>query len=235
MQSLSEKAIQAALKGKGEEAVELNHQILKEDPRDLDSLNRLARAFTELGETGRAFDTYKQVLTLDKYNPIATKNLKRLKAKRPQTAENRIIKSPPIYANFLEEPGKTKTAQLVRLADADILAELKIGQSLMFDAKRRLIAVKAPEDVYIGSLPDDLSYRLRKFIHGGNRYDVFVKGLEGSNVQVFIRETQKSTRFKNIPSFPPTSHTMYYADINPSVFQEEPVDIRETGEGIDES
>jgi len=235
MQSTSEHAIQAALNGKWDEAVELNLVILKDDQGDLDALNRLARAYTELGEIELANKTYKQVLAIDKYNPIATKNLKRLKAKRPKEGESRATQAPPIYANFLEEPGKTKTTQLVRLADAEILADLKIGQPLILDAKRRVIAVKTPEDVYIGSLPDDLSYRLRKFLNGGNKYDLFVKGLEGSSVQVFIRETLRANRFKNTPSFPPTSHTPYYADINTSVLTEEPVDTRETGESIEES
>ncbi len=234
MQTLSEKAIQAALKGKWDEAVELNNLILKENQGDLDTLNRLARAYTELGEIEPANKIYKQVLSIDKYNPIAIKNLKRLKAKRPKQG-NRNVKAPPIYANFLEEPGRTKTTQLVRLASADILAELKIGQPLILDAKRRSIAVKTPEEIYIGSLPDDLSYRLKKFVNGGSKYELFVKSLEGNAVQVFIRETLRSVRFKNTPSFPPSSHSMYLADINPNLLAKEPVDTRETGENIEES
>src|SRR3989338_4300800 len=106
MQATSENAIQAALRGKWTEAVDLNAAILRENPNELEALNRLARAYAELGEIAKADSTYRKVLVLDKYNPIAIKNLKRLKAKRPKS-EGIVSQSnqttPPISANFLEE------------------------------------------------------------------------------------------------------------------------------------
>ncbi|MCH7951446.1 hypothetical protein IH980_01735 [Patescibacteria group bacterium] len=228
----ADKAIRAALEGNWEETVELNLTILKEEPDDITALNRLGKAYTELGDTNKARETYKRVLDLDKYNPIATKNIRRLKAKhkKPSPAD-KSLPTPSIKANFLEEPGKTKTTQLVRLTDADAIANLHIGQPVFLEAKKRSVSVTTEDDTYIGSLPDDLSFQLGKLIRGGNKYEALIKKLpESYGVQIFIRETERAKRFKNTPSFPITANASYYADLRPQVIKEEPIDIRETGE-----
>lgn len=229
--NLNEKAIQSALEGKWEEAIDYNLALINEEPANIAALNRLARAYLEKGDLESARQTYKRVLDLDKYNPIAKKNIKRLKSKeRLAKTDKALTSSPHIKADFLEEQGKTKTSQLVRLTDADVIAGLSIGQSLFLDARKRSVCVKTEEGTYIGSLPDDLSLRLGKLLKAGNKYEVLIKGISGHNLQVFIRETNRSKRLKNTPSFPASANTSYYADIHHAILDEEPLDTRETGE-----
>lgn len=78
MHEIQDKAIKAALRGDWETAVEINLEILSTSPQNIQALNRLGRAYTELGQKEAASDAYKQVLKIDKYDSIASKNLKLL-------------------------------------------------------------------------------------------------------------------------------------------------------------
>lgn len=229
--STADQAIRSALDGKWEEAAELNQAILREQPKEITALNRLGKAYTEIGEVEKANETYKKVLSLDKYNPIATKNLRRLKARDKAPAFEKIQPAPTIRANFLEEPGKTKTSQLVRLTDAEIISGLHIGQPVLLEARKRSVSVNLADGTYIGSLPDDLSFRLGKLIRAGNTYEALVKGLPtGHDVQIFIREKERAKRLQDTPSFPTTNNASYQADLRHAILKEVPLDTRETGE-----
>ncbi len=46
--SLAQKAIDLALQGKWIEAIDVNEEILKENPRDVDAFNRIAKARSDL-------------------------------------------------------------------------------------------------------------------------------------------------------------------------------------------
>lgn len=234
MQETSEKAIRAALLGNWEEAVELNRLILRDYPHDITALNRLGRAYMQLGRTEDALNTYRRVLKHDRYNPIATKSLKRLKITKQPPVTQTSPASPLIRTDFLEEPGRTKSTQLVRPADQEIIATLHVGQPVTLDAKRRSVSVNLEDGTYIGSLPDDLSYRLIRLMRAGNKYEALVKGIpEPRGVQLFIREKQRSKRLQNLPSFP-SGATSYQADLRPQILEEVPLDTRETGEEEDE-
>jgi hypothetical protein len=229
--NLIEKAIQAALEGSWQVAVDFNLNFLRDNPKDIAALNRLGRAYTELNQLEKARKTYRKVLSIDSYNPIAKKNLKRLKGKKNHsTTKASHTTSQFISSNFLEEPGKTKSTQLVRLADNEVISGLQIGQKLILASRKRAICVKTNEDTYIGSLPDDLSSRLGRLVKLGNKYEILVKSLEGHSVQIFIRETYRSKRLKNTPSFPTTQSSSYYSDIKHALLNEEPLDLRQTGE-----
>lgn len=233
-QNIIEKAIQAAIQGDWEEAVILNLNLLKEDNNNLATLNRLGRAYTELGDIEKARETFQKVIKFDKYNPIAKKNLKRLKAKQRTTISgNQKTSTLPIRANFIEEPGKTKTTQLVRLAEADVIVNLNIGQLVILEPKKRAVSVKTEEGTYIGSLPDDLSFNLKKRLLAGNKYEAIIRGIEGHSTQLLIRETHRCHRYKNDPSFLSTTTTTYNSDIRHNPLKQEPVDTRETGQEKD--
>src|SRR3989344_4600825 len=49
--TLKTQAVQTALSGNWEKAIDINKSLIKEDPSDIDALNRLAFAFTILGKT----------------------------------------------------------------------------------------------------------------------------------------------------------------------------------------
>jgi len=224
--NLEKQAIQAAIKGSWQKAVDLNRQILKENPKNIAALNRLARAFWELNKVDQAQKTYRKVLTFDPYNSIATKNLQRLVKKSKKSQQKKIAYPSNL---FLEEPGKTKTIKLIRLASADVLAELSNGQTVKLEPKKRTISVNTENKVYLGTIPDDLSLRLIKFINGGNRYQAFVKAIDKQHLEIFVREIFRSKRFRNFPSFAP-SGSSYLSYLSPKSVYEEKPETTPTGE-----
>lgn len=194
---LKSQAIQIALTGDWEQAISLNLEILKEEPKDIDTLNRLGFAYTILGKTQNAKETFQKVLDIDPANPIALKNIKKLSG-----PTQKIKPSLHIATNmFLEESGKTKIVTLVNTAPKQVVKTLQLGQLLQLSIKRSKIFVLDEQKQYIGMLSDDISRRLIKFLEGGNEYHAYVKSADEHDVVVFIREAKRVAKFKNQPSF----------------------------------
>ncbi len=199
MTSLKLQAIQTALTGDWKNAISLNRQLLNENPEDIDTLNRLALAYAISGKVKDAKTTYLRVLDIDPLNPIALRNVQRLKEKTlTKKNDNAALQ---ISNNFLEETGKTKVVELVNTAQPKIIQTLRTGQFVSLSIKRSKIFVLLDEKQYIGVLPDDLGRRLIKFMKSGNKYDACIKSANPHHVIVFIKELKRSLRFKNQPSF----------------------------------
>lgn len=200
-------AITAALANDWKAAQNANEQIILENPRDIDSLNRLGFAFIKLGRYNKAKETYKKVVSLDKTNPIALKNIKRLEtiSKNGKKSVNGQGGStaPLLSVNdiYIEEAGKTKTVELKNVADKKTLSLVEPGEPVYMVIKRSKIFVQTAEKKYIGMLPDNISMRLITFIKGGNQYISCIKAAEEKNISVFIKEVKKSGKFKNQSSF----------------------------------
>jgi len=201
--ALEEQAVKAALTQNWSKAIEINKKILTCAPQDIATLNRLGRAYWEVGKITQAIQSYKKVLKFDSLNPIANKNLKRL-AKGGQTKKAKEKKIPFIPSGniFLEEPGKTKVVKLMRLATPNVLVQLDNADQVELILKKRSIVILNANGQYLGSIPDDLSIRLIKFIKGGNQYQAFVKSIDHQRLEIFIREVSRSKKFTNNPSFP---------------------------------
>lgn len=208
---LKTQAIQTALSGNWNEAIALNLELLDETPDDVDTLNRLAFAYTLIGKIKEARAAYQKVLTIDEQNPIATKNLKRLRGTTPgkdtQTThkENGFVASTPhttlLNNMFLEENGKTKVIELVNVAEGKTIIHLRTGEFLQLQIKRSKVFVLDNNKQYIGVIPDDIGRRLIKFMVGGNTYEAYVKGIEEHRLTIFVKETKRAKKFKNQPSF----------------------------------
>src|SRR3989344_5983366 len=104
-------AIQAALIGAWDKAIALNVALYEDYPEDINILNRLGYAYSEVGQVNKANATYKKVLEIDPYNPIAKRNMDKLSTLRGSGVKPKEAKAitPDI---FLEEPGKTKPIDL---------------------------------------------------------------------------------------------------------------------------
>ena len=195
MFSLKSQAIQTALVGDWQNAINLNQLILQDEPNDIDTLNRLAFAFLSSGNPKDAKTLYEKVLMLDMKNPIAIRNLKRLNdvsSKRTGIMINNL---------FIEEPGKTKVMELINIADKKVISHLRSGEKLDLRIKRNRIFAYDLEDQFVGMLPDDICQRLIKFITSGNAYEAYVRTVDNNKVSVFIREVKRANKFKNQPSF----------------------------------
>lgn len=232
-QQAAQRAIKSALAGNWNEAVEYNLQILKNEPQNIEALNRLARAYASLGQTKNAKRTWNKVLSLDHYNPIALSQIQKLKTSLKRSAPGATI--PKSGEIFLDEPGKTKTTQLVRLTDAETLMSLEPGQHLKLEPKKRLITVATLAGHYLGVLPDDLSIYLTRLIRGGNKYQVLVRRVEKNTLHVFIKEIKRAKRYTHTPSFPRSKTTLLVPLENTGPIHETPIDIVPTGEEGDYS
>lgn len=198
MNLLKSQAIQIALTGDWQKAIQLNQEILLGEPHDTETLNRLAFAYTALGKIKEAKETYEKVLAIDSLNPIAERGLKRLNTPGNHSAG---IPARLVSNMFLEESGKTKIITLVNTAPAQVIRNLQIGQTVLLCTKRMKIFVQDEKKQYIGVLPDDIGKRLIKFIDGGNTYETYIKAANDHGVTIFMKETKRTARFKNQPTF----------------------------------
>jgi len=200
--NLYQLAIDAALDLRWEEALKINKKIIKLEPQNIDALNRQAKAYMELGKTSLAKKSYAEVLKVDPYNPIALKNLKIMKSFKPNGQNlfpcNQTKLSPSL---FLQEPGKTKIVNLIKVAEPQKLSQAFCGMKVEMAVKNRKITIIDPNGNYLGVLPDDINHHLIRLFKGGNKYDLFVKSIRVNNLSIIIKETFRSKRFKNQPSF----------------------------------
>lgn len=202
MISLKNQAIYTALKGDWEKAITLNKTLVKDNPNDIDALNRLAFAFSILGKAKDAKNIYKKVLEIDALNPLALRNLKKiLDDKGPKNSIKKDSISINVSNAFIEEPGKTKVVEVINIAQPEIISRLRTGQSLSFSVKRFRIFLLAKPKQYVGMLPDNIGKRLIEFIKAGNLYEAFVKSVSNYHLIVFIKETKRASRLKDQPSF----------------------------------
>lgn len=215
--NLTTLAIKTALAGNWKKAAELNLEILKKQPDDLEALLRLAKAYEEVGEIKQAQKTYRRATRIDKFNPIAKRGLIRLQDSKK--VKRKAVLSPIKNNLFLEEPGKTKTVSLVRLAPAKILLKLDAAEEIKLTTGKRSISVRNKQNNYLGRIPDDLSQRLIKLINRGNQYLAVVKAVEPKMLQIFIKEVKKSKKNAHIPSFSVSSE-QYQAFLPKKVIRE---------------
>lgn len=196
--SITNQAIQTALQGNWTEAIALNKSLIKENPEDIDALNRIALAYTIIGKVKEAKSAYQKVVNIDPLNSIALRNLKKLKDKNITITP--VSGNYQINNHFLEQPGKTKVIELINIAQPKIIESLRMGQTLTLSIKRSKIFAQEQHQ-YIGVLPDDIAKRLIKFINAGSVYDAYVKSANPHKVSIFVKEIKKAKRYKDQPSF----------------------------------
>lgn len=196
LSDLRTKAIAAAKSGDWAGAAKTNEEIIAINNTDLSAYNRLGMAQMQLGENEIAKKTFNQVLTLDSTNVIAKKQLDRIESNEPYV--------PPTFTAdaFIEEPGRAKLCGLHRLAGKELLVQLSIGQRCQLKPKARYISVETLDNHYVGSLPDDVSFRLSKLMSTGNTYDVLIHNVGKAECTVFIKELVRSKTNQNMTSFP---------------------------------
>ena len=177
--NLPQEAIDLALKRKWAEAIKVNLQILKNYPDDIDTLNRLSRAYYEHGDIIKARKTSLSVLKIDPGNNIAIKATEKYKsAAKNKSKANKKGDQNIDPSVFIEEPGKTKITNLINVGSVNTCSCLDSGDEIFLVTHTHKVSITNSDGKYIGRLPDDLSAKLRRFIKGGNEYRVFVKSVE---------------------------------------------------------
>ncbi len=219
---LAQAATQAALSANWQEAAKINQKILHTTADNIEALNRLARAYCCLGQFTKAQKTYRKVLDLDPYNIIARKNLDRISKTNGATitkgsglsaspSASSQIPTVNVAKLFLFEPGKTKIISLLNVAPPTTLGLLNTGELVLINPKSHAVTITTQNGIYLGALPDDLAHKLIAFVGGGNIYEAYVKSATTKNLTILIRETYRSEKFTNQPSFQ-TNITSNYSE-----------------------
>lgn len=228
---LQQKAIKAAKDLDWSAAVEANQSLLELKSDDVPALNRLGAAYVQLGDTKKAKTTFEQVLGIDTSNKLAHKNLDRLKNKQTTQVASFSADS------FIEEPGKTKSVELYRLAGKEVLSNLSIGKACELQTKNRYVSVSV-DGTYVGALPEDLSFRLTKLLSTGNTYSCRIRSCNGSSCVVYLRELERSPKNKDVNSFPVNRMAIASSinDVDESMLEEDiPVEIVHTDTDTEKS
>jgi TPR repeat len=196
-----DEAIELALATRWPEAVQLNRSIMDRFGADEDTLNRLGKAHTELGQMDEAIEAYQGTLKINPVNPIAHKNLAKLQALRGGQLVPTSKTKVDVDA-FIEETGKTALTAIHVHADGDPCSKVSGGDPVKLIVAGDTMNVETARGVSLGHLEHALGRRLIKFLEGGNRYSGAVATCEGGAIKVIVRETYQDPKFFGRPSFP---------------------------------
>lgn len=228
VQQFTLQSINAAAKGDWAEAKQINEKILDLEPNNIGALNRLAYCEMQVGSVRKSKELYEKVLSIERFNPIATKYVALLKSKiKPQ------LLSTTLTGDFIEEPGKTKSVSLSKLADPAVLQSISTATPCVLVVKNHRVNVVTEQGAtYLGCLPDDIAFRLQKMIAAGNLYSVCVQSTSKKSCLVFMKETHKNPNSPFATSFPLSGQlrTTHQEDV---LLDEAPLDIRETGDEVE--
>jgi tetratricopeptide (TPR) repeat protein len=200
----SDQAITLASKNRWDEAAQVNREILELFPNEVDALNRLGKALTELGRYAEARDAYAQAVKLDPLNGIAAKNLQKL-GKLAVEGAAAPAPSPVDPRLFIEESGKTTVTQLTDVRRTDATAKLSAGDQLQLERRGNQLVVIDASGQEIGRIEPKLEQDLIRLLDLGNQYAVFVTAATDQAVHAIIRETHRSPAMGSRPSFRPSA------------------------------
>jgi tetratricopeptide (TPR) repeat protein len=197
----ADEAVQLAIGGRWEEAVELNRFIIEKFGADEEAHNRLGKALTELGSLDEAKSSYETALKLNPLNAIARKNAAKLETLL-QTKDS--LRGGPAKVDlnlFVEEMGKTVVTSLDGV-QPDVCSKVAAGDLAELRADGAAIVAETVRGVRLGLVEPKLARRLIKFMQTGNRYQAGVTSCEDTSVKLIIRETYQDPRNAGKPSFP---------------------------------
>jgi hypothetical protein len=201
-QQRSKEAIDLAMQARWHEAVEVNKQIIENYPDDVDTFNRLGRAYMELGQYTKAREAYHNAVQLDPYNAIANRNIRRLNdIKEPDHTEVETEKVEP--HQFIEEIGKAGVVTLFDLAPKELRARVVAGDKVSLKVNGAILVVESSRGEYIGRVEPKYGQRLIRLILGVNQYAASVVKSTSDSMTVIIRETYQHPSQAGKLSFPP--------------------------------
>ena len=240
---LADTAIACAMEGKWQDAVNANKEIVEKFPEDVETFNRLGRAYMELGKYSQSREAYGKSLVIDPANTIARKNIRRLAILEEEgvnTEVNNFIEP----QQFIEEIGKTGVTELRDLAPINVLARINSGERVHLRVVGSDLHVLDNRNTYVGRVEPVLSKRLIKLINGGNQYSSAIISHSSIKVQIIIREIYRDPSQAGNPSFPAqniktpkpwVSHEAFRGDLDyEGLMAEESMENIEESGGIDD-
>ncbi len=206
VRQLTHQAIQCALQSRWNDAITTNLELLKLVQRNAETLNRLGKAYFELGRYDQSKRYYGESLEIDPANAIARKNLDRLELMGEQIASEERPAERIDPRLFIEEIGKTGLTNLVNLGSRDLLAKLIPGDQVYLLIDGNTLFVRNGRGETIGQVEPVLATRLIRFMKAGNQYAAAITELNNRLVRIIIRETfQHPTQIGKVSFLPATA------------------------------
>lgn len=238
---LQSHAVDSAARNRWQEAVDINLQMLSLG-EDTDTLNRLGKAYFELGQLPEARDAYQRALRLTPNNPIARKNLERIDDLIARSAvasvSSKNDRQLVDLRLFITETGKTAITSLIDVPRTPALGQIVTGEKVELRLDGRNVLVYDVDGHQIGRIEPKLAQRLSELMAGGNRYIAAVAQMHGHQVRILIRETYQDPSQRGRVSFPgKLSEGVtrgYMAGAQYDEFGEDMLEEEETGEEREE-
>ena len=204
----SKEAIALALDGNWERAIEANQEILVLFPEDVESLNRLGKAFLGLGRYPEARRAFEAATRIAPYNTISKKNLERLahlEETSPPPQQGKVV-TPYL---LIQESGKSLVTVLQNPAEQHVLAKVAAGDTVKLEARDNAFLVLNNQGEILGQVEPKRGMRLARLTRGGNRYSSAVISVNRRDISVIIWETYRHPDLINVCSFPSRSKEDY--------------------------
>ena len=211
-------AIALAVEGRWDEAVRVNQEILRLFPGEVEALNRLGKAFLELGRHGEAKKAFQDAVSISPHNIIAKKNLNRLARLREQTLQPKSTKKVMPY-RFIAESGRSLVTVLTSVAPREVLAHTTPGEVISLHAEDHTLTVKTLQEEYLGTVEPRLAFRLLRLMKGGNQYEGAVVSVKAEELAVLLVEVYRDPSQTDISSFPTSGTDDYRAHFKDTVLQ----------------
>lgn len=216
-------AISFAMDGDWKKAASANKDILRVYPKDTEALNRLGKAFLELGLYVNSLSTFSTVLEIAPTNTIAQKNLLRVKSLQKQDKPPTSKKSlqPEL---FIEDTGKSTLVSIDCSDKKDILSNLSPGDELILTRSQRNISVTNETGDCVGKLAAKLGTRLIRLMDQGNQYSISVANILSNKIIAVIQETFRDPSVSSM-SFPSQKIMPNTDSVNEDTSEFSPSDI----------
>ena len=94
---------------------------------------------------------------------------------------------------------------------------INIGDTVTILPKKPSVEIRGLDKTYFGALPDDIAFRLLKFIAAGNTYMACIKNIHKNQAAVFIREISRGKKLHHQATFSPTTYKEYTASVHKEI------------------
>ncbi len=219
----SKEAIDLAMQARWQEAVTVNEELIQSFPDDVDTYNRLGRAYMELGKYSKAKDAYHKTVKLEPYNAIANRNLRRLadlkETPKSHMAQVETDKVEP--EQFIEEIGKAGVVTLTDLAPKEKRALTVAGDKAIVKLDGSYMVAESAHGDYLGKVEPKQATRLIRLMMGGNKYSAVVVKSTADGMTIMVRETYQHPSQAGKLSFPPKGMEEVRAYASDRVVKEE--------------
>jgi tetratricopeptide (TPR) repeat protein len=147
---IAEDAVEHALAGRWESAVEVNLEGLEIDANDGSCLNRLAKAYLELSRYKEARTLLDKAIGIDPLNRVAIRQIDRLsKLDSSGIARRTSGGTATNSALFISDPAVATVSELKKVANSEVLAAVSPGDKFKLVIEDSIASVNTSSGEYV--------------------------------------------------------------------------------------